>query len=73
MKNWRQQLRAAWFTLTSGEAIQSYAVIGALCAIGYGLWLVHPSAAFIGIGSLVLLSVIMTRCVIGKKQETNDA
>lgn len=43
------------------DTYQSVTILAALLMIGYGLWLVSPSAMYIGVGSILLAGVVATR------------
>ena len=37
-------------------------LLSSITSIGVGLWLISPAAMFIGIGSILLVGVIVARC-----------
>lgn len=43
------------------ELIRDILGLVALSAVSYGLWLVHPAAAFIGTGSIILAGLVLLR------------
>ena len=43
------------------DAIQAVTITVALSMVGYGLWIINPAAMFIGVGGLLLSSVVAIR------------
>jgi hypothetical protein len=42
-------------------AVQAVILFVSLSMLSYGLWLISPASMFIGVGSLLLLLIIVTR------------
>jgi len=45
------------------EKIQAVILLVALLMLGYGLWLIAPAAMFVGVGGLLMTSIVVTRTV----------
>jgi predicted signal transduction protein with EAL and GGDEF domain len=47
---------------TMKDVIHFGILLSSVASIGVGLWLISPAAMFIGIGSILLVGVIVARC-----------
>ena len=50
------------------DVIHFVILFTALVMIGVGLWMVHPSAMFVGVGSILMLIVIASRVRVGRRR-----
>lgn len=47
------------------ETVRDIIGLAALSAVTYGLWILHPAAAYIGTGGIILAGLVLLRRRIG--------